>query len=111
VDPSTRTKQQQELKAFKAELTRLHFQLGSETKPDFSTTNGMPPVDTKACKRPPMKKNTHGTNFVLGDDATDYRSESMRMAGTEAMTLRQVYQPRIDTSWEKDLSKVKAKRR
>jgi hypothetical protein len=112
VDPAARAAQKEELKKFKAELTRLHFQLGTEGSTDYSTTTSMPPVDTKGSKRPPMKKDTHRTNFVLGDETVEYRSESMRMSGAAEMTLRQPYQPRIDNSWEKDLSKVTtAKRR
>ena len=92
-----------ELAEFKRELGRLHFTLGHETKTDYRTTTAMPAVDTKAALVRPVKVHTHRTNFVLGDEALDYRSQAMVMSGQEAVKLHDPYMPRRDGSWKKRL--------
>jgi len=92
-----------ELAEFKRELGRLHFTLGHETVTDYRTTTAMPAVDTKANLVKHVKVHTHRTNFVLGDEGLDYRSQSMMMSGQKAVKLHDPYMPRRDGSWKKRL--------
>lgn len=99
-----------DLDEFRRELGRLHFSLGSEAATDYTTTTAMPAVDTMAAHVPRVRKNMHRTNFVLGDEATDYRSQSMSMSGQESMKLDDPYMPHRDGSWKHDMSKIKGRK-
>lgn len=57
-----------------------------------------------------MKKNTHGTNFVLGDEECDYRSTVMVMTGQERVKLDDPYVPRRDGSWKKTVMGASARK-
>ena len=99
-----------DLDKFRRELGRLHFSLGSEAVTDYTTTTAMPAVDTKAARVPRVRKNMHRTNFVLGDEATDYRSQAMSMSGQESMKLDDPYVPHRDGSWKEDMSRIKGRK-
>jgi hypothetical protein len=70
----------------------------------------MPDVDTRAAHTKPFKKNTHGTNFVLGDEVCDFRTNTMVMTGQERVKLDDPYVPRRDGSWKKDITRVAARK-
>lgn len=99
-----------EMKTFKAELSRLHFSLGDEDRTSYATTNTMPSFDVRSARAAAIVKDTHRTTFVLGDESTEYRTTVMTMTGMDAAKLHDPYIPQRDGSWKAHMDTI-AKRK